>query len=113
MSATTNDQSLIQQGDVLFFLVDELPVGLKPKKGVHAGLTTFAAGTATGHHHSCDAGAAELFEDDAGALWCRVKSTTEVRHQEHKPVTLAPGNYRIGIVREYDPFADEIRAVAD
>lgn len=35
------------------------------------------------------------------------------RIQEHGPVTLSPGVYRIGIVREIDPFEDKIRSVRD
>ena len=108
-----NATRLIQQGDVLFFAVDTLPEGLKPKESTHPGLAIFAFGEATGHHHSAVAAGVELYEDGQGGLWCRVAADTEVRHQEHKPVTLAPGNYRVSIVREYDPFAAEIRRVMD
>jgi len=36
-----------------------------------------------------------------------------VEHQEHKPVRLDKGIYRVGIVREVDPFSEEIRSVKD
>lgn len=104
---------LIQQGDVLFFRVDAIPAGMKEKKPIIPGMTTFAEGETTGHHHSCVTDGVELYEDAAGVLWCHVEKDAVVTHQEHKPVTLSPGNYRIGIVREYDPFENEIRSVRD
>lgn len=112
-----NAAKLIQQGDVLFFKVTELPSKLKAKSSARPGLVTFAEGEVTGHHHSCvvdiEAPAVRLYEDERGVLWCEVDKISEVTHQEHSKVILEPGNYRIGIVREVDPFADEIRAVAD
>lgn len=104
---------LVQQGDVLFNEVDGLPDGLRKAKLPRPGLVTFAEGEVTGHHHSCVANGVELYEDDKGTLWCSVEKTATVTHQEHNPVTLDPGVYRIGIVREVDPFEDEIRNVAD
>lgn len=102
---------LIQQGDVLFHKVSNLPTGLTEVK--NKGLVTFAEGEATGHHHSCVADGVQLYEDAEGTLWCGVEREATVTHQEHGPVTLSPGTYRIGIVREVDPFTDEIRSVAD
>lgn len=114
------EKELRQQGDVLFFAVDSIPKGLKKKKAIIPGLATFAEGETTSHHHSAivektDAGADNiiLYEDEKGVLWCKVNEETTVTHQEHKPVTLSPGNYRVGIVREYDPFEKEIRSVRD
>lgn len=106
-------QRLIQQGDVLFHAEKSLPAGAKAKKAVRPGLVTFAEGEVTGHHHSCVADGVTLHEDASGTLWCSVEKEATVTHQEHKPVTLPPGVYRVGIVREYDPFAEEIRAVTD
>ena len=107
------EKKLIQQGDVLFFLSDKMPDGLKKRKAVRRGLVTFAEGEVTGHHHSCVTDGVTLYEDEAGVLWCKVEKETTVTHQEHNPVTLEPGNYRVGIVREYDPFEKEIRDVRD
>ena len=112
-----SEEKLIQQGDVLFFQVAELPDNVNAKDSPRPGLVTFAEGEATGHHHSCvvdaDAPAVRLYEDDQGTLYCEVDKTAEVTHQEHGTVTLEPGSYRIGIVREVDPFAEEIRSVRD
>lgn len=107
------NKNQIAQGDVLFFAEKELPGNIKKAKCRRIGLVTFAEGEVTGHHHSCVADGVELCEDEEGTLWCEVERTATVTHQEHNPVTLDPGVYRIGIVREVDPFEDEIRDVAD
>ena len=109
----SNSIKLIQQGDVLFFSEKAIPNGAKQKAASRPGLVTFAEGEVTGHHHSCVADGVTLYEDESGTLWCSVDAPTTVTHQEHGPVTLEPGTYRIGIVREVDPFMDEIRNVAD
>ena len=106
------EKMLIQQGDVLFKMIDALPDGLAVKASPRKGLVTFAEGEVTGHHHSCVADGVTLYEKD-GVLYCGVEKEATVTHQEHGPVTLPPGNYRIGIVREVDHLADEIRNVAD
>ena len=106
-------KKLIQQGDVLFFSESRLPDSLKPVTPEN-GLLIFAKGEATGHHHSvlADSGVA-LFETDQHELWASSESPFTVVHQEHKPVTLPVGTYRIGIVREIDPFAEEVKSVMD
>jgi hypothetical protein len=108
-------KKLIQQGDVLFFSEEKLPKGLRPVRPYENGLYIFALGEATGHHHSAVAdNDIELFQDEKGTLFCRVKGDeVVVRHQEHKPVTLKKGTWRVGIVKEVDPFSEEINRVRD
>ena len=105
---------ILQQGDVVFHAVGALPT-IKTRKKAKGGLVTFALGEATGHHHSAVATPGlNLYEDDFGVLWCSVpEDGVTVKHQEHKPVTLKEGNYRIGIVQEVDHLADEVRQVRD
>lgn len=107
------EKMLIQQGDVLFKMVDALPDALTARKNARKGLVTFAEGEVTGHHHSCVEDGVELYEDAGGTLWCKVDREATVTHQEHGPVTLPPGSYQIGIVQEVDHLAKEIRNVAD
>lgn len=108
---------LDQQGDVLFFLTDRktLPSGAKPVKQKFPGKVTFAEGEVTGHHHSAVADGVELVEDKDGVLWCKVENEdgAVVTHQEHGPVTLDPGVYKVGRVAEVDPFEKAVREVAD
>lgn len=67
-------------------------------------------GEATGHHHSVSADDVEMFERD-GTLFLRVNTETPLEHQEHAPITLAPGEYVMRRQREY--WDDEVRNVAD
>ena len=116
-----------QQGDVLFHRLlnesDETSIPDSAKKVAPDEKTSrprhlLAEGEATGHAHAVyDLDTCEMYEDDKGTLYMRVKGDTDtpcvVEHEEHKPVVLEPGDYRIGIVQEYDPFADAVRRVQD
>lgn len=107
------DQGLKQQGDVLFFLVDKLPEALKAHIDPRPGHVTFAEGEVTGHYHACIADGVQAFEDESGTLYLSVEKSATVHHQEHGAVVLDPGKYRIGKVREVDPFEQAVRDVAD
>lgn len=101
-----------QQGDVLL-KVSEIPEGAKKVKPV-GGRLILAAGEATGHHHAiADCPEVDLFKKD-GVLYLAVKEEpATLTHEEHGPIDVAPGEYEIGQVVEYDPFAEEVRRVAD
>lgn len=98
-----------QNGDVLIFAENQLPEGLfKLDHG------TLAYGEKTGHHHTLYDGDFEQYEDSRTKVrYLRVITPCNLKHQEHKPITIDPGIYRIGIVREMDHFSEEIRRVAD
>ncbi len=95
-----------QQGDVLVMKVSQI----KGKKLNHLVL---AEGELTGHQHTITKGDAELYEHE-GTLFLRVISEeVELTHPEHNTLTLPKGDYQIGVVREYDHFAEEARRVRD
>ena len=103
----------LQQGDVLLSKVKATPEGckkIKDKRGV-----VLAEGEHTGHYHGIDSGAIELLEAPDGTRFF-VNSSNEpvtVTHQEHKPVTIDPGIWQVGQVREYDWFQQMERTVVD
>ena len=104
------DYGQYQQGDITLERVDRLPSGAK--KASHRIL---AQGEATGHAHRLEeATDGLLYEATDGTLYMRVgpKGAT-IAHEEHRPITLPPGDYRIGRVQEYDHFAEEARRVRD
>lgn len=73
-----------------------------------------AHGEATGHMHKIVSGEFELREDPKTKIkHLRVVTEALLKHQEHSPIILPPGEYRIGIQREYDPFEKRVRQVAD
>ena len=102
-----------QQGDVLILAANALPENAKPVKAGARGYV-LAEGEVTGHAHVITATPdVEMYEDSNGTLWLKVGVESEVTHEEHHAQTVAPGIYEVRRVVEVDPFADEIRAVAD
>ena len=103
---------VIVQGDVLLRRVDAVPAGAKEQTGE----IVLALGEVTGHAHVVESipGVTSYIAAD-GRMFIEVPEghTATVRHQEHGPVTLPPGVWERGIVREYDPFAEAARQVAD
>lgn len=102
---------LIQQGDVLIELVESIPKRaylVKPTKGRHI----LAEGEATGHAHVIVDEELEMFEE-YDVLYMNVPKEATVTHEEHKPIAVPPGQYRVRKVREYDHFAKESRLVRD
>lgn len=102
-----------RQGDVLIERVAEpLNAEFKPAKGP----VILAEGEATGHHH-----AIREFEGIrisgtmnpaiGQEMVLSIPAPVEVTHQEHAPIMLPKGTYRVTRQREYSPQA--IRSVAD
>ena len=86
-----------RQGDLLIVKVGEIPKDAKTKKD-----RVLAEGEATGHMHELDSG--EVYEL-GDTLYFRVsdESTTTLKHQEHKEIAFAPGEYKVIRQREYEP----------
>jgi hypothetical protein len=104
-----------QQGDVLIRRIDELP---DEKVKLDHGILAY--GEATGHCHEVlpdviNLGQAVLYQGKDGNLYLHVKEgkEVEVKHQEHKNIMVAPGNYLVDKVVEYDHFLEETRQVRD
>ena len=99
-------------GDVLIFM-EELPKNFEQMEKLEEPI--LALGEATGHCHKLfSEGPIDLREDKVtGKRYLKLVETSFLRHQEHNPIQLPPGTYRIGIQKEYDHFKDEIRKVAD
>lgn len=107
---------LFRQGDVLFTRVATLPVGEKRKRDN----ATVAYGEVTGHSHQLaveDRNVAEVLECGDGlfvhvsAEGLRCEGGATFLHEEHGPITLPVGDWKVTIQREYSPEA--IRDVQD
>jgi len=96
-----------RQGDVFIQACPQVPP--EAKKLPHCIL---AKGELTGHAHRVEeSGAAVLFEF-GGSQYLDVKAAqATVAHEEHGPIVLPRGTYRVWIQREYSP--EEIRRVVD
>jgi hypothetical protein len=98
---------LWRHGDVLIAATNAIPAGAKPQPQL-----ILAKGEVTGHMH-------RIAEPEAGLLWelngtlfleiTAAKAT--LVHEEHKPIVLSQGFYRVWIQREYTPT--QIRRVVD
>jgi hypothetical protein len=98
-----------RQGDVFIETVTALPDGGADIPRVN-GRLVLAEGEATGHAHAIAARQAQLREV-AGAVYLTLLTRAWLRHEEHDPIQLPPGIYRVRRQREYTP--EGLRNVAD
>jgi hypothetical protein len=98
---------LWRHGDVLVAQAIELPKDAKLQSHL-----ILAKGEVTGHaHRIAEPHAAQLWEF-AGALFLKViAEKATLVHEEHNPIVLPQGTYRVWMQREYSPA--EIRRVVD
>jgi hypothetical protein len=96
-----------RQGDIYIMAAPAVPDGARPLP--HCVL---AEGEATGHSHRvAEPGAARLFAGGSALFLEVLADIATVVHDEHGPVPLARGTYRVWRQREYSPEA--IRVVRD
>lgn len=97
---------LMRHGDVLLQGAVGLPKDAAPVPG-----HILVRGELSGHAHRLEhPEAGELFRN-AASLWLKVTTPTRIIHEEHAPIALEPGVYRVWQQREYTP--QEIRTVVD
>ena len=104
---------MYRQGDVLIIPTDSIPTTATAilAKGSSSIL---AEGEVTGHAHRMPHRTAKLFRTEENERFLRVMGPAPValKHEEHKPVHVPPGNYKVVIHTEYVPGALP-RQVAD
>lgn len=118
MKTKNKKTEIYRQGDVMLIRVDDDRRGTAVREN---GRIVLAHGEATGHAHVVEPGeksTAYLEEipnerDGLGALRLLrvVGRSALLKHDEHAPITIRPGTYRVRRQREYSP--EEIRRVAD
>lgn len=102
----------LQQGDVLLEAVSSIPSMAKKKKADKRGYV-LAEGEHTGHFHAITAEDGLEFYEHDGTLFLKTDHEVELTHQEHNTITVTPGTYKIGRVREMDYTQMMVRQVAD
>jgi hypothetical protein len=96
-----------RQGDIYFSTVNSIPT-----KAIPLTHCVLAEGEATGHSHRIEqAGIAELLEYEGSRFLRILGDSAVVMHQEHAPIVLPQGTYRVWRQREYTPRG--IRRVVD
>ena len=101
------ERPIFRQGDVLLDGVARMPRGTAVRRvAAESGRLVLARGEMTGHLHAVPAGAGELLEVTTSGRtvrYLRIRIPTQLTHQEHAPIDVAPGLYRVGIQSEYAP----------
>jgi hypothetical protein len=112
--------AMFRQGDVLLVPVStrELPTSVQPLPRDARGRLVLALGEATGHAHAVSARDAELLADPAEVdrRFLRIATEAMLTHEEHAPIPLPAGLYRVVQQREFVPGSFEagwFRPVAD
>ncbi len=96
-----------QQGDVII-KSSRIPKSAKPINS-----NILAEGEATGHAHRVTGGDCQLLEEGQKIFMRILSGDCSVTHEEHADQAIAPGEYEIRQVLEYDHVAEEARAVRD
>lgn len=106
---------MYRQGDVLIVPITDAEVPDKARLAPRdaRGRMVLARGEATGHAHAVTGAGVELLADpeDPERLYLRVPTYARVGHEEHGPIPVPKGSYRVIRQREYVPGA--WRPVAD
>ena len=102
---------ILRQGDVLLAQVDALPSGtdeMEPERRAGRLEYILAHGEATGHAHAIIASnkVAVRRHPERGVFLVVDGSHAELRHEEHRPLPIPPGTYRIVRQRTYDVRRD-------
>jgi hypothetical protein len=99
-----------QQGDVIIEGINIVP--RKAKKKNRNGDVVVMEGEVTGHAHRIKNKAVQMYED-AGVMFIESPEEFVITHEEHNPITIDPGIYKIGQVREWDHLEEIERRVVD
>ncbi|MHA1109897.1 MAG: hypothetical protein ACTSRE_02255 [Promethearchaeota archaeon] len=96
---------LYRHGDVLIQEVETIPKKAKKIKG-----NILVRGEVTGHAHRLD-GTYQILETPEFLYVDIAENDAKILHEEHDPITLPKGKYKVWVQREYTPEA--IRRVID
>lgn len=94
-----------RQGDIYIEEVSSLPKGLKKRKNL-----VILYGEATNHSHRLLEGS--VFDGKNGAIYLELLKNTQIVHDEHGPIDLPKGVYKVSRQREY-VMKDMVRVVVD
>lgn len=97
---------LFRHGDVLLQAAPSLPEDAQGVPG-----HVLVRGELSGHAHRLENPSAGALYRTKLNLWLEVHTATRIVHEEHAPIPLLPGIYKVWQQREYSPR--EIRTVVD
>jgi hypothetical protein len=104
------------QGELTFQKIEKLPKAVGVVEDPVNG-RLIVGHSETGHVHWIPSDCATLTRVDPFTAFLQVRKETMIVHNRdydtHAPIGLQPGSYIVRTGREFDPFADLIRASAD
>ncbi|NTA27442.1 hypothetical protein [Allorhizobium ampelinum] len=113
-------EKVAAQGEISIRRIDALPAGVKP---LAPELGKYIIGhSETGHHHVMTLDRKQAFESTNAPAGMRILYATletagelvhERGHDTHETISFEPGIYEFRLGREYDPYAELARQVAD
>src|SRR5882762_2877905 len=104
---------IYRHGDIAFIQVESIPEMHNPRTTDEEKRGVVQLGESTGHAHVIEnMTGVEIFYDWRDRCLKAERAFT-IRHEEHKPLTLPAGNYRIRIAREFDYLRQAARMVVD
>lgn len=113
-------QKTAAQGEITIRRVDKIPAGVKaltPELGKY-----IIGHSETGHHHVMTLDHKKAFESEKAPEGMRVlyvaletagQLVHERGHDTHETISFEPGIYEFRLGREFDPYAELARQVAD
>lgn len=110
-------------GDVLLIPVAKIDGKQMEEKGNY---NILALGEITGHAHVIEKQKTILFENADGVMFLQVEQPVLLKHlniktfkklpaneHPHSDIMIQPGNYKVGRVKQYDPWKKELENVRD
>lgn len=110
-NSNNDHQLLYRHGDLLIKRISKLPPNVKPTNN-----TVLAEGEVTGHRHQLVGQRVQVYENAEGQKYFTIgqsSSPAELVHEEHKKIEIEEGVYVVVQEREFNPFEEAIRRVAD
>lgn len=108
------------QGEITIIKIDAIPEGIETRKVERIGKGWIISHSESGHHHLLTGGDVIERTDNIApgmqvfyALLTAPASLIQDAQVPHGGYDLEPGAYMFRISREYDPFAEQARRVAD
>lgn len=105
--AQTTTTTTLRQGDVLLARVSAIPQGARQEQ--RSGRIVLAEGEATGHAHAIHEPDARTYRH-GDQRYLLTRSRAQLVHEEHAPIDIPPGSWRIVQQREYVPAVGTYRA---
>jgi hypothetical protein len=113
-------QIIGQQGEVRIIKIDVIPDGIKTKAGDKGRAGWIISHSESGHHHVLTGGDVMERTDNVPVgmqlFYAILKEPAKLiqdASNAHGGYNLLPGFYEFRISREYDPFLEQARRVAD